>query len=78
MSDSNELVKKLSLAEDVPDSEIYMNEEERDLARIVKHREWLKSIRHEVPSPAKPFNVGVYILSKDNPYFLAMIVSIVT
>lgn len=61
MSEANELVKKLSLAEEVPDSELYMSEEDWDRARIAKHREWLKTIRHEVPSPAKHFNVGVYI-----------------
>jgi len=29
--------------------------------KVVEHREWLKSIRHERPSPEVPFKVGIYI-----------------
>ena len=29
--------------------------------KVVEHREWLKSIRHERPSPEIPFKVGIYI-----------------
>ena len=29
--------------------------------KIMAHREWLKGIRHERPSPEVPFKVGVYI-----------------
>lgn len=30
-------------------------------ARLVDHRNWLKSIRHEQPSPSKQFKIGIYI-----------------
>ena len=29
--------------------------------KVVEHREWLKSIRHERPNPEVPFRVGIYI-----------------
>lgn len=29
--------------------------------KIMAHREWLKGIRHERPSPEVPFKVGIYI-----------------
>jgi len=59
--EASELMQKLSLAEQAPETSVLMTDEEKDLARIAKHREWLKNIRHEVPSPAKHYNVGVYI-----------------
>ena len=61
MIEASELMQKLSLAEQAPETSVLMTDEEKDLARIAKHREWLKNIRHEVPSPAKHYNVGVYI-----------------
>lgn len=30
-------------------------------SKLAMHREWLKSIRHEYPSPATPYRIGVYI-----------------
>ena len=52
MIEASELMQKLSLAEQAPETSVLMTDEEKDLARIAKHREWLKNIRHEVPSPA--------------------------
>ena len=65
MIEASELMQKLSLAEQAPETSVLMTDEEKDLARIAKHREWLKNIRHEVPSPAKHYNVGVYIRYTD-------------
>lgn len=39
---------------------IFENEAETS-QKLIQHRAWLKSIRHERPAPSHPFKVGIYI-----------------
>ena len=61
MTDETDVIKKLSLAETAPGTTVLDSEDKALMAKLAEHRAWLKKIRHEVPSPARPYKVGIYI-----------------
>ena len=61
MTEVNELMRKLSLAGEAPETEVIPGMDSERAARLAEHRVWLSKIRHEVPSPSKSYNVGIYI-----------------
>ena len=56
-----EVLNKLAEAEAIPDFSVpFTGNYELD-QKIVEHKAWLKSIRHEQPSPKHHYRVGIYI-----------------
>lgn len=61
MSEELEVFNKLAEAEAIPDFSVpFTGNYELD-QKIVEHKAWLKSIRHEQPSPKHHYRVGIYI-----------------
>ena len=61
MSAELEVFNKLAEAEAIPDFSVpFTGNYELD-QKIVEHKAWLKSIRHEQPSPKHHYRVGIYI-----------------
>ena len=61
MSEEHEVFNKLAEAEITPDfSGPFIENNEVD-QQLVEHKAWLKTIRHEQPSPKRHFRVGIYI-----------------
>ena len=61
MSEELEVFNKLAEAEAIPDFSVpFTGNYELD-QKIVEHKSWLKSIRHEQPSPKHHYRVGIYI-----------------
>ena len=61
MSEELEVFNKLAEAETIPDFSVpFTGNYELD-QQIVEHKAWLKSIRHEQPSPKRHYRVGIYI-----------------
>lgn len=61
MEEGLEIFDRLSEAEQLPDScESFIGNEKAD-RRLAEHKEWLKSIRHEYPSPKRHLRIGIYI-----------------
>ena len=58
--DGKDIYDKLN-AISAPQFALTFGDESEQAIKITKHREWLKSIRHEQPSTTTPFKVGVYI-----------------
>lgn len=57
-----DVYEKMSRIEEEPQFEISLEGEEPEhLQRLLRHISWMSSIRHERPSPEKPFKVAVYI-----------------
>ena len=61
MSEKHEVFNKLVEAEPIPDfSAPFAGNYEAD-QKLAEHKAWLKTIRHEQPSPKRHFRVGIYI-----------------
>ena len=61
MSEELEVFNTLAEAEAIPDFSVpFTGNYELD-QKIVEHKAWLKSIRHEQPSPKHHYRVGIYI-----------------
>ncbi len=61
MSEERDVFNKLAEVEATPDFSVpRMGNCETD-QQIVEHKAWLKTLRHEQPSPKKHFRVGIYI-----------------
>ena len=61
MSEELEVIKKLSAVEETPDFYVPFTGNYEEDQRILEHKAWLNSIRHEQPSLKKHFRVGIYI-----------------
>lgn len=61
MSEELDLYTKMMAAEDEPNFTALLSDNSPLGKRLMEHRQWLKSIRHERPSPSKQFRIGVYI-----------------
>lgn len=60
--DNNRIaVQESPETEMIPNFSIFDDEENEERQIILNHRVWLKSIRHERPSPRKQLRVGIYI-----------------
>ncbi|MCQ4770333.1 recombinase family protein [Intestinimonas massiliensis] len=61
MSEELDVFNKLAEAETIPDLSVpFTGNYELD-QQILEHKAWLKSIRHEQPSPKHRYRVGIYI-----------------
>ena len=60
MSDID-VFQKMSEIAATPQFAMVFGDDNELTRKVVEHREWLKSIRHERPSPEIPFKVGIYI-----------------
>lgn len=61
MSEELTVFDKLAEAEATPDFSVPFTGSVEADRQIVKHKAWLKTIRHEQPSPKRHFRVGIYI-----------------
>lgn len=61
MSEEFTVFDKLAEAEVTPDFSVPFTGSVEADQQIVKHKAWLKTIRHEQPSPKRHFRVGIYI-----------------
>ena len=61
MSEELTVFNKLDEAEVTPDFSVPFTGSVEADQQIVKHKAWLKTIRHEQPSPKRHFRVGIYI-----------------
>ncbi len=61
MAEELEVFEKLTSAEDLPDFYVPFTGNYEEDQRIVAHKAWLKSIRHEMPSPKRHYHIGIYI-----------------
>lgn len=61
MSEEFTVFDKLAKAEVTPDFSVPFTGSVEADRQIVKHKAWLKTIRHEQPSPKRHFRVGIYI-----------------
>lgn len=61
MSENIEVFSRLAEAEAVPDFSVPFTGNYEVDQRIIEHRAWLKTIRHEQPSPKRHYRVGIYI-----------------
>ena len=53
--------EQLTMTGYVPQLSLTLTSDERQSRKIVEHRAWLNSIRHERPNTARSYKVGVYI-----------------
>ena len=58
--DEVEIFNKMNQIVESPQLDLLFEDNER-AQKIAEHRSWLRSIRHEVPSTAKHYKVGIYI-----------------
>ena len=56
-----DIYAKMNEIVETPQFSMIFGDVSEQAQKIMSHREWLKSIRHERPSPEVPFRVGVYI-----------------
>lgn len=61
MSEELEVFNRLAEAENTPDFSVLFTKSDEMNQQILTHKEWLKTIRHEQPSPKKHYRVGIYI-----------------
>lgn len=61
MSEELNVLNQLNNLETIPDFSVPFTGDYALDQRIVEHKAWLKSIRHEQPNPKKHFRVGIYI-----------------
>lgn len=62
MEQSEQLtIKDTAEIEEQNPFDIAFRQIEEKPSKLAQHREWLKSIRHEYPSPSTPYKIGVYI-----------------
>ena len=61
MPEEVEVFKKLSEVEVTPDFSVPFTGNYEADRQIVEHKTWLKTIRHEQPSPRRHYRVGIYI-----------------
>lgn len=61
MSEEFTVFDKLAEAEVTPDFSVPFTGSVEVDQQIVRHKAWLKTIRHEQPSPKRHFRVGIYI-----------------
>lgn len=61
MPEELEVFKKLAEAEVTPDFSVPFTGNYEVDQQIVEHKAWLKTIRHEQPSPRRRYRVGIYI-----------------
>ena len=61
MPEELEVFKKLAEAEVTPDFSVPFTGNYEADQQIVEHKAWLKTIRHEQPSPRRHYRVGIYI-----------------
>ena len=61
MSEEHEVFNKLAEAETTPNFSIPLTANCEADQRLAQHKAWLKTIRHEQPSPKRHFRVGIYI-----------------
>ena len=61
MPEELEVFKKLAEAEVTPDFSVPFTGNYEVDQQIVEHKAWLKTIRHEQPSPRRHYRVGIYI-----------------
>ena len=61
MSEDLEVFSKLAAAEITPDFSIPFTGTYEADQQLAQHKAWLKTIRHEQPSPKRRFRVGIYI-----------------
>ena len=61
MSEEFTVFNKLAEAETTPDFSVPFTGSVEADQQIIKHKTWLKTIRHEQPSPKRHFRVGIYI-----------------
>ena len=59
--DSVDIFNRMNELMEVSPLALLMDESSERARQIAAHRSWLKSIRHELPSTAKAYNVGAYI-----------------
>ena len=59
--DENELYDRMNEITDVPQFSLIFENDDETEKRLSAHRVWLRSIRHERPSPNREYRVGVYI-----------------
>lgn len=59
---SEELItEELSAIEYTPQFSLLFEDESEQAQKIMRHKAWLQSIRHERPNVNRPYKVGVYI-----------------
>ena len=56
-----DIYTKMNEIVETPQFSMIFGDVSEQAQKIMSHREWLKGIRHERPSPEVPFRVGVYI-----------------
>lgn len=61
MPEEPEVFKKLAEAEAAPDLSVPFTGSYEMNQQIIEHKTWLKTIRHEKPSPKCHYRVGIYI-----------------
>ena len=61
MPEEPEVFKKLAEAEATPDLFVPFTGSYEMNQQIIEHKTWLKTIRHEKPSPKCHYRVGIYI-----------------
>ena len=61
MFEEHEVFNKLAEAETIPDFAVPFTGNHKMDQRLAEHKAWLKTIRHEQPSPKRHFHVGIYI-----------------
>ena len=61
MGRRKKVTEELSTAEYTPQFSLLFEDESEQAQKIMKHRAWLQSIRHERPNTERHFRVGVYI-----------------
>jgi len=57
----DEVFNKLNAITTSPQFALTFGDESEQAVKIAEHKAWLQSIRHERPSPMKPYKVGIYI-----------------
>ena len=55
------VLEKLDFLDGSPQFELLFEDESEESQKVIQHRAWLRSIRHERPSVKTPFKVGIYI-----------------
>ncbi len=61
MSENIDLINQISESESLPDFSIPFTGNLETDQKIIDHKAWLNSIRHEQPSPKHHYRVGIYI-----------------
>lgn len=59
--DEIDIFKKMADIEEAPKFSMIFGDDSEQADKLMKHRAWLQSIRHEIPLASHPYKVGVYI-----------------